>query len=307
MDAIELGRTGLKMAPLGVGAMSWGRTSPLGYGGTGSPQAEEEALDELLRAGVNLVDTAEMYRNERRVGDLVRGRGEVVLATKYAPWPTRRRSGVLRALDRSLARLGRQSVDLYQVHMAPRTMSIPTLMRELAPAHRDGRVRAIGVSNFDARQTRLAHATLADEGVPLASNQMQYSLLHRGPETNGVLDTCRELGVTLIAYMPLASGALTGRYHSGNRPGGIRRFMSYFRAGNLDAITPLIGLLGEIGRVHDAAPASVALRWLIHQGTLPIPGAKNAGQARTNAAALTTELDDAEVAALSEATQRWRR
>jgi aryl-alcohol dehydrogenase-like predicted oxidoreductase len=214
---------------------------------------------------------------------------------------------VPKALDRSLARLGRDSVELYQVHMAPRTMSIPTLMRELAIAHRDGRVRAIGVSNFNAAQTRLAHAALADEGIPLASNQMQYSLLHRKPETNGVLDACRELGITLVAYMPLASGALTGRYHSGNRPGGIRRFMPLFRHGNLDAIKPVIGLLGEIGRAHDAAPATIALRWLIQRGTLPIPGAKNAEQARTNAAALTIELDDAEMNALSTATEPWRR
>lgn len=306
MERVELGRTGLKLAPLGVGAMSWGTRSPLAYGGTKDPNAEVEALDQLLEAGVNLVDTAEMYRNERRVGELVRGRQQIVLATKYAPWPYRRRSSVLRALDRSLERLGRDHVELYQVHMAPRTMSIPTLMRELAIAHRDGRVRAIGVSNFDARQTRQAHAALADEGIPLASNQMQYSLLYRRPETNGVLDTCRELAVTLIAYMPLASGALTGSYHSGNRPGGIRRFMPAFRAGNLDAITPVIGLLTEIGQAHDAAASTVALRWLIQAGTMPIPGAKNARQARANGAALTIKLDDAEMSALSEATHSWR-
>ena len=306
MDTVELGRTGLKLAPLGVGTMSWGRTSPLAYGGTGDPQAEVAALDTLLAAGVNLVDTAEMYRNERRVGELVGGRSEVVLATKYAPFPFRRRSRVLTALDHSLARLGRRHVELYQVHMAPRTMSIPALMRELAVAHRDGRVRAIGVSNFNAEQTRTAHATLAAEGIPLASNQMQYSLLHRQPETDGVLDTCGELGITLIAYMPLASGALTGRYTAGNRPGGIRRFMPQFRAGNLEAIRPVIALLDELGRAHGVAPATVALRWLIQRGTLPIPGAKNARQAATNAAALTIQLDDAELDALSTATERWR-
>jgi len=120
METVELGRTGLTLAPLGVGAMSWGTRSPLAYGGTKNPQAEAEALDEMLQAGVNLVDTAEMYRNERRVGELVSGRQEVVLATKYAPWPYRRRSSVLMALDRSLERLGRDHVELYQVHMARR-------------------------------------------------------------------------------------------------------------------------------------------------------------------------------------------
>lgn len=303
---VELGHTGITMAPLGVGAMSWGTSRALAYGGAESGQAEQEALVALLDAGITLVDTAEMYRNEERVGELVRGHRQVVLATKYAPFPWRRRGSVLAALDRSLHRLGVDHVDLYQVHMAPRAMSIRTLMRELATAHRDGRIRAIGVSNFDARLLRTAHAELAGLGIVLASNQMQYSLLYRKPEIDGVLDTCRELGVTLIAYMPLASGALTGKYTASHRPGGIRRVLPSFRRSTLDALPPVIDLLTEIGAAHGAGPPQVALRWLIQRGAVPIPGAKNAAQARANAGALTIALDDAEMDALDAATRAWR-
>jgi len=121
-----------------------------------------------------------------------------------------------------------------------------------------------------------AHAALARRGIPLASNQVQYSLLHRRPEVNGVLDTCRELGVTLIAYMPLASGALTGKHTATNRPPGFRRYMSYFRGRTLTVLSDLLRLLDEIGSRYDKTPSQVALRWLIQQeSVLPIPGAKN--------------------------------
>ena len=99
----------------------------------------------------------------------------------------------------------------------------------MADAVEAGKIKAVGVSNYSAEQMRTAHAALARRGIPLASNQVEYSLLHRQPEVNGVLDACRELGVTLIAYQPLAGGALTGKYKAGDRPTGLRRFMPYFR------------------------------------------------------------------------------
>src|SRR6266545_3900626 len=108
------------------------------------------------------------------------------------------------ALEVSLARLQRTRIDLYQIHFPFRWMPVPTLMNLMADAVEAGKIRAVGVSNYDAEQLRVAHAELARRGVPLASNQVQYSLLHRNPETDGVLDACRELGVSLIAYMPLA-------------------------------------------------------------------------------------------------------
>jgi aryl-alcohol dehydrogenase-like predicted oxidoreductase len=125
---------------------------------------------------------------------------------------------------------------------------------------------------------------------------------------NGVLDACRELGITLIAYQPLAQGVLTGKYRPGDRPKGIRRFGRYFRGDGLNKAQPVLSLLGEVGDRYSKTPAQVALRWLIEQeGILPIPGAKNGRQAASNADALSFSLVAAEIEALGQATTAWRR
>jgi aryl-alcohol dehydrogenase-like predicted oxidoreductase len=122
-----------------------------------------------------------------------------------------------------------------------------------------------------------------------------------------VLDACRELGVTLIAYQPLASGALTGKYTAGARPIGLRRLLPSFRRNGLAALEPVVQLLREIGERYGKSPAQVALRWLIeHEQVLPIPGAKNGKQAADNAGALSFSLTPAEVDALDQATRAWR-
>src|SRR5437870_4595989 len=131
-------------------------------------------------------------------------------------------------------RLGRSAVDLFQHHFPSPRISIPQLMELMADAVEAGKVKAVGVSNYSAEQMRTAHAALAKRGIPLASNQVEYSLLHRQPEVNGVLDACLELGVTLIAYQPLASGALTGKYKPGTRPTGLRRLTPNFRGKGLE-------------------------------------------------------------------------
>jgi aryl-alcohol dehydrogenase-like predicted oxidoreductase len=115
------------------------------------------------------------------------------------------------------------------------------------------------------------------------------------------------LGITLIAYQPLASGALTGKYLTGEKPTGLRRLMPYFRAKNVEAVAPVVALLREIGERYSKRPAQVALRWLLeNESVLPIPGAKNGRQAVENAEALSFCLTPAEIQALDEATLAWR-
>ena len=234
-----LGRSGLQVPRLGVGAMTWGdpsglaRFTPakLSYGGPRTREDEDQAFRASLQAGATFFDTAAMYSrgaSERRLGELARGTPAIV-ATKFPPGMLSRTEDLPQALGTSLARLQRDSLDLYQHHFPSRRIDIPRLMDLMADAVEAGKVRAVGVSNYSAAQLRIAHAALAARGIPLASNQVQYSLLHRQPETDGVLDACRELGVTLIAYMPLASGALTGKYSLRTRPRGLRRFTSIFR------------------------------------------------------------------------------
>lgn len=313
-ERIAIGRSGLRVAPLGVGAWAWGERRIWGYGTDFGREDVAGAFRASVEAGITLFDTAEIYgggESERLVGELERERGApVVVATKFGPLPWRLRAGTLGvALDASLARLGRERVDLYQIHWPYTLLSNGALMGALADAVAAGKVRAVGVSNYSAAQMRRAHEALARRGVPLASNQVQYSLLHRRPEANGVLDACRELGVTPIAYSPLAQGLLTGKYGPGNVPAsGVRRYTGAFRETNLRAVPGLIALLRGIGEDHGGkTPEQVALNWLIRQGNvLPIPGAKNARQATSNAGALGWALTDAEVAALGRATERWR-
>jgi len=226
--SMRLGGSGLRVPRLGLGVMTWGdmSTAPrwnparAAYGPTSSIDDQREALRVYRDVGVTLVDTAAMYgkgASERRVGELTEG-FDVLVATKFPSGFFSRAGGLPATLDASLARLRRTTVDLYQVHFPSRWMSIPELMNLMADAVEAGRVHAVGVSNYSAKQLREAHGALADRGIPLASNQVQYSLLHRDPEVNGVLDACRELGLTLIAYMPLASGALSSKYSATHRP-----------------------------------------------------------------------------------------
>jgi aryl-alcohol dehydrogenase-like predicted oxidoreductase len=267
-------------------------------------------LEASVSAGVDLFDTAAMYSggaSERRVGELAEGK-RMVIATKFPPGWLSKAEAFPDALDQSLGRLRRGTIDLYQHHFPSRRISIPALMGLMADAVAAGKVRAVGVSNYSAEQLRIAHAALAERGIPLASNQVEYSLLQRAPEVNGVLDACRELGITLVAYQPLAMGVLTGKYRPGDRPKGIRRFGRYFRGDGLKRAQPVVALLREIGEGHAKTPAQVALRWLIErEGVLPIPGAKNGRQAAGNAEALSFSLVAAEIEALDQATTAWRR
>lgn len=314
---LSLGRSDLQVPRLGVGAMTWGdpsglaRWTPakLAYGGAHGIDEEQRALETSIAAGVTLFDTAAMYSSgasERRLGELARGK-DVLLATKFPPGLRPRTDDMPKALEASLARLGRSSVDLYQHHFPSGRVNIPQLMDLMADAVEAGKVKAVGVSNYSAEQMRVAHEALARHGIPLASNQVQYSLLHRQPEVDGVLDVCRELGITLIAYQPLASGALTGKYTKGARATGMRRFMKNFRGRGPEAVAPVVALLQEIGERYAKSPAQVALRWLIeNESVLPIPGAKNGKQAAANAEALSFRLTPEEVEALSQATLAWR-
>jgi aryl-alcohol dehydrogenase-like predicted oxidoreductase len=313
----SLGRSQLQVPRMGVGAMTWGdakglaRLHPakIAYGGAHGFDEEKRALESSLAAGVNLFDTAAMYSGgaaERRLGELARGQN-VLIASKFPGGFSFKAEEFPIELEASLARLGRSSIDLYQHHFPNNKISIPKLMDLLADAVEAGKVKAVGVSNYSADQMREAHAALAKRGIPLASNQVQYSLVHRKPETDGVLDACRELGITLIAYSPLGMGALTGKYSATRKASGLRRILPNFNKKAMDAVQPVLELLRQIGERYSKTSSQVALRWLIENPiVLPIPGAKNGKQALDNAGALTFSLTPEEVESLSQATMAWR-
>src|SRR5262249_43902708 len=163
--------------------------------------------------------------------------------------------------------------------------------------------KTVGVSNYNVDQTRRAHAALAKRGVALASNQVEYSLLERSPERTGLLKLCNELGVTLIAYSPLAMGMLSGKYTPDNPPKGTRG--RQYNPQHLARIQPVISLLREIGQAHGGKTTSqVSLNWLICKGTLPIPGVRNIRQLQDNVGALGWRLTSDEVTALDAAEDK---
>lgn len=307
-ENIPLGMTNLRITPLGVGTWAWGDRLFWDYGRSHTDADLQAAFEASLAAGICFFDTAEFYgwgRSERLLGQFIRAAGRpVVVATKFSPyfWRLRGRS-LIRALRGSLDRLGADQVDLYQIHWPLPPVSIATWMDAMADAVDAGLTRAVGVSNYNLSRMRRAHAALAQRGVALASNQVEYSLLHRAPERNGLLDACRGMDVTLIAYSPLAMGVLTGKYTPDNPPPGFRG-LRYGRE-LLVRVQPLIGLLRDIGQAHEGkAPAQVALNWVICKGAVPIAGAKNAHQAQLNAGALGWRLTADEVAALDLASDQ---
>ena len=263
-----------------------------------------------LDAGVTLFDTAEVYglgESERILGkltgELAEGTGETTqlpfIATKYMPLPWRVRPGdVSRALKKSLRRLAVERVGLYQIHwpVVPARPRLGQWVNGLIRAHGEGLIGAVGVSNFDADLMRRAHELLSRAGIPLASNQLPYSLLDRHIEHEGLLKACQELGVTVIAYSPIAEGLLTGKYTPDSRPAGYRGWRLRKK---VVQVQPIVDVLREVGEQNEGkTPAQVALRWLIQKGSVPIPGAKTAQQAMDNAGALGWTLAEGDIAAL---------
>jgi aryl-alcohol dehydrogenase-like predicted oxidoreductase len=173
----------------------------------------------------------------------------------------------------------------------------------MAEAYQNGLVSAVGVSNYDRSQTQRAFDTLTRLGVNLASNQLEYHLLDRTIEKNGLLAQCKDLGVAVIAYSPLAQGALTGKYTGDNPPQGMRS--GHYNRKYLAQIQPLIAQLKKIGAAHAGkTPAQISLNWVMRKGAIPIPGAKNIDQAEMNAGALGWALSDEEVQQLDETSDR---
>lgn len=291
---------------LGIGAWAWGDPFVWGYGRGYGEGDVRDAFEAALAAGVTFFDTAEFYglgKSERLLGRFMAETGaRPLIATKFLPLPWRlTRRQIIAALRGSLKRLGLPQVDLYQIHFPTPLLPVETLAEALAEALDRGLTRAVGVSNFNARQVRQMAAALGRHGVPLASNQVEYSLVRRHIERSGTLQACRELGVAVIAYSPLGMGLLTGKYTPANPPPGARRW--YLRR-SLAKAAPLVGLLEDIGASSRKTPAQVAINWTICRGTLPIPGAKTAQQAAHNAGAMAWRLSPDALAALDEASRR---
>ena len=313
MTTRELGRTGIRISPIGLGGAQFS-------GGGASqfwdvPQAQiDEIVTAALEGGITWFDTAEGYgsgQSERSLSAALThagtNPGDVVVATKWTPLGRSARN-IARTIDDRIGSLAPFPVDLYQIHLPYGSWSSiraqVRAMGRLAAAHEIG---AVGVSNFSARQLEIAHDELAKQGIQLASNQVQINLLHRKVETNGVLETAQRLGVTLIAYVPLRSGMLTGKFHKDRdllaAVPRMRRLMAGMSDKNIERTTPLIDALSEIGDAHSATVGQIALAWLItYYGdtVVAIPGASKPYHAQEAAGALKVALTQEETERLAE-------
>ncbi len=312
---VSLGRSNLKVSPVGTGTWQWGGAFYWGYGRSYTDEDLAQAYSASINHGINWFDTAEIYgrgRSERIIAKLRDSSNnslsptspQPLVATKFFPYPWRwHRTSLRRALKASLKRLNCETIDLYQIHFPFRPRSFEYWVNALADAAQDGLIKAVGVSNFSADQTKRAHELLDRRGVVLASNQVGYSLLNRVVESNGVLEACSELDVSVISYGPLAEGLLTGKYRIDNPPPRLRRWR--WAQKRLKLLPPLIALMSDISSAHNVSVSQVALNWLIQQKTLPIPGAKSAMQATDNASSMTWKLSNDELEALNTATDQY--
>lgn len=310
MQKRRLGKTEIEITAIGLGCWQFSNSGS-GLFNFWGPLAQE-TIDQIIavsmQEGINWFDTAESYgkgnsENALSIGLKTQGvrPGEVVIATKWQPLLRTARS-LIKTIDDRLENLNGFPIDLHQIHMPTSLSSIEAQMMAMVKLLREGKIRSVGVSNFSESQMRKAHAVLEREGFTLASNQVVYHLLNRKIESNGILEAAKELGITIIAYSPLAQGILTGKFHRQeediqNRPGP-RKYFRIFQEQGLKRTAPLIDLLYEIAHAHDASPAQVALNWLFHANpdtVVVIPGASKVHHAEENAKAARFKLSQKEI------------
>jgi len=277
------------------------------FGGRLDAEATASVVDAALDAGINFLDTADIYgrtKSEEYLGRaLGRRRGDIVLATKFGMMVDAERHGarpeyVRRALDDSLRRLGTDYVDLYQLHRPDDTVPIADTLGALDDAVKAGKVREIGCSNFSVDQLREAEAGVRPGGARFVSVQNEYSLFHREPE-EGVLAECERQGIAFIPYFPLASGLLTGKYRRGQpMPQGTRltegRYSSQLSDANLAKVEALVAFAEARGHTL----LELAFSWLLaHEPVVSvIAGATRPEQVRANAGAANWKLTREELA-----------
>jgi aryl-alcohol dehydrogenase-like predicted oxidoreductase len=312
-----LGKTNIKVTPIGLGMMEFagGGSNMLGRAFPVIGQDEKNAtVKAALDGGINWFDTAELYgggKSEASLAEALKAAGkkdqDVVVATKWWPLLRTARNIPISIQDR-IHYLNGYSISLYMVHNPGSFSSPEAEMDAMADLVEAGKIRSVGVSNFNPERMRRAHKALQKRGLTLAVNQMLYSLLNRSIETNGVLETAKELGVTIIAYTPLASGLLTGKYHKNPELLVKKSFWSRSRLqGGVEKSRALVQVLEEIGARYKASPAQVALNWVINsqgESVVTIPGATKVSQARESAGAMQFTLSADEIGRLSELSKK---
>lgn len=313
-----LGRTGIQVTPVGLGMMEFGGGG--GMMGFIFPVIPQEDKNKIVKAaldgGINWFDTAELYGagvSEASTAAALKAAGkkdaEVVVATKW--WPLLRTARNIPVTIRDRIRyLDGYSISLYMVHQPYGLSSPEAEMDAMAGLVEAGKIRSVGVSNFNPERMRRAHRELQKRGLPLAVNQVQFSLLERSIESNGILETAKELGVTIVAYTPLGSGLLTGKYH--RNPELLKNKNAFYRArlqSGMEKSRELVQAMEVIATKYGVTVAQVALNWVIHvhgETVVTIPGATRVRQAEESAGAMKFRMTEDEMSRLDELSRKFR-
>lgn len=302
MRYTRLGRDGDRISCIGLGCMGMSEF----YGSNEGGEDPIHVIHTALELGINFLDTADMYgvgRNEELVGRAIQDRREkVVLATKFGNQRdsdgrflgVNGKPGYVRsACEASLQRLGLDTIDLYYQHRVDPQVPIEETVGAMAELVAEGKVRYLGLSEASAATIRRAHQV-----HPIAALQTEYSLWTRDVEEE-ILPTCRELGITFVAYSPLGRGFLTGKIRSREDldPDDWRRQNPRFEGENLQRNLELVQQLEDLAREKNCTPGQIALGWILSQGedVVPIPGTRKISRLRENATAADLQFSEAEL------------
>ena len=317
----SLGKSDIKITPIGLGCWQFSKKGNLA--GKFWPSLEDELIRDIIRisleGGINWFDTAEIYGKgasekilAKSLVALGKKPGDVLIATKW--WPMFRwASNIIKTIDERLTCLSHFPIDLYKDHQPYGFSSEINEMEAMAKLVQAKKIKQVGVSNFSASKMRNAWETLQKSGINLLSNQVQYSLLSRKIETNGVLDTAKELGITIIAYSPLAQGLVTGKFHDNPellKNIGYRKHSSMFKPNGLEKSRPVTEMVKKLAMKYGATPSQVALNWLIHfhgDTVVAIPGATKARHAEENTGTMKFRLSSEDMRLLDEVSVGFKK
>jgi aryl-alcohol dehydrogenase-like predicted oxidoreductase len=308
------------VTPIGLGC--WQFSKQKNMAGKFWPTLEDKLIERIVSlsndGGINWFDTAEVYgggESEKALSKALKATGkkpgEVIVATKW--WPVFRfASNIRKTINERLRLLEPFPIDLYQVHQPWSFSGEKSEMEAMAELFNNKLIKAIGVSNFSALKMENSWQTLQKLGIPLATNQVRYSLLDRKIESNGVMDMAKKLGITIIAYSPLEQGIVTGKFH--DNPEllsniGFRKYNSQFKPAGLEKSRPVVILLKELATKYNVTPSQVALNWLIHYSgdtVVAIPGATKEIHVEENCGAMSFRLSDADMLSLDNVSSIFR-
>jgi aryl-alcohol dehydrogenase-like predicted oxidoreductase len=296
------------VSPIGLGSWQFSKRRGLSgkYWGMLDDNEISRILEESLNRGINWFDTAEVYgwgESEKALSDALKNCGkscdDVIVATKW--WPVFRTArSITRTIGKRLDALKTNCIDLYQIHNPFSFSSIESEINAMAELVEDGKIRYIGVSNFSATQMTRAHRKLLKHGLGLVSNQVNYSLLNRKIETNGVLDAARDLNITIIAH---DNPALIKTRE------GLRKYQSAFKRKGLEGSYPVITALRSLAGKYQVSISQIALNWLINSNgnrVVAIPGATSREQAISNADSMRFTLSEQDLEYLDEVSSQFK-